>query len=437
MANILKIQMPDISATIKTEEHGRPIPGQDISPQPVRKIRVLIVITRLTIGGDTNVVLDIANYLNNHPHFEVSLAVGPVPDYEIDLTHLAYERSIPTTLIPTLVNHINPWLNLSAVLQLRALMIQGKYDIVHTHSSVAGVVGRLAALTARVPVIVHHVHGWGLGEDLSIGTRVLYLSLERLCARFTERMIAVSRPTIQKGLAHRICQKEKFVLIYNGIHLENFRRQIDEQRVRLELGLDPKCKLVGMIGRLDKQKNPLDFIRAAAIVVKDYPQVQFLIAGDGSLRPECESLINELKLQGRFFLLGFRNDIDKILPILTLTVLSSLWEGLPVVFQEAMSAGKPIVANNVDGASDVVVDGETGCLVTPHQPQEMAERILYLLNNDKLCEEMGLTAQRFSERFSSQQMVEKIESLYRELLASYDAKSKLKSLQPHKITQME
>jgi glycosyltransferase involved in cell wall biosynthesis len=437
MANILKIQMPDIAATIKTEEYGRPIPDQDISPQPDRKIRVLIVITRLTIGGDTNVVLDIANYLNNHPHFEVSLAVGPVPDYEIDLTHLAYERSIPTTLVPALVNHINPWLNLSALLQLRALMRQGKYDLVHTHSSVAGVVGRLAALTARVPVIVHHVHGWGLGEDLSIGTRVLYLSLERLCARFTERMIAVSRPTIQKGLAHRICQKEKFVLIYNGIHLENFRQQIDEQRVRLELGLDPKCKLVGMIGRLDKQKNPLDFIRAAAMVVKDYPQVQFLIAGDGSLRPECESLINELNLQGRFFLLGFRNDINKILPILTLTVLSSLWEGLPVVFQEAMSAGKPIVANNVDGASDVVVDGETGYLVTPHQPQEMAERILYLLNNDKLCEEMGLTAQRFSERFSSQQMVERIESLYRELLASYDAKSKLKSPQPHKITQME
>jgi glycosyltransferase EpsD len=171
----------------------------------------------------------------------------------------------------------------------------------------------------------------------------------------------------------------------------------------------------------------LDFIRAAAIVAEDYPQVQFLIAGEGSLRPECESLINELNLQDKFFLLGFRNDIDRIMPILTFTVMSSLWEGLPVAFQEAMSAGKPIIANDVDGASDAIVDHETGYLVTPHQPQEMAERILFLLKNDELCYEMGLTAQQYSERFSGQRMVAEVESLYRELFSTCNAKSTLSS----------
>jgi glycosyltransferase involved in cell wall biosynthesis len=314
-----------------------------------------------------------------------------------------------------LVNHINPWLNLKALLGLFAVMKRGKFDVVHTHSSVAGVVGRSAAFIARVPVIVHHVHGWGIQENMSTTVRMLYLILERICALFTDRLIAVSAPTIQKGLDYRICKQEKFALIYNGINLEKFRQQVDRQKVFSDLGLNPECKIVGMIARLDQQKNPLDFIRAASVVVKKYPKVQFLIAGDGSLRSECESLIDELELRSTFFLLGYRDDISRIMPILTLTVLSSLWEGLPVVFQEAMSAGKPTVANDVDGARDVIIDGETGYLVTPHRPEEMAERILYLLNNDALCHEMGLTAQRYSERFSGTQMVENIASLYQEL----------------------
>jgi glycosyltransferase involved in cell wall biosynthesis len=413
----MNISHQDIGSATQTLEPVLTVGNQDKSQERQRKIRILLVITRLTTGGDTNVVLDIADYFNSHPDFEAHLAVGPVPDVEVDLTHWAYERAIPTKEIPMLVNHIKPLTNLRALLQLRAVITQGKYDVVHTHSSVAGVVGRLAAFSARVPVVVHHVHGWGLQKDMPVGVQMLYLGLERFCARFTDRLIAVSRPTIQKGLAHHICQENKFALIYNGIPLERFRQPIDERHIRLELGLDPDYKLVGMIGRLDKQKNPLDFIRAAAIVVREYPQVQFLIAGEGALRSECERLIDELHLHNKFVLLGYRNDVDKIMPILTLTVLSSLWEGLPIVFQEAMAAGKPIVANNVDGTSDVVVDGETGYLVTPHQPQEMAERIIHLLNNDGLCREMGRTAKQYSQGFSGQLMVEKIESLYRELLA--------------------
>jgi glycosyltransferase involved in cell wall biosynthesis len=399
-------------------QEDAPVYDPEISFKQHNKFRLLLVITRLTVGGDTNVVLDIASHFGKHPDFEASLAVGPVPDGETDLTWLAYEQAIPTIVIPSLVNRINPVQNLAAVRQLRSIMVRGQYDIVHTHSSVAGIVGRTAALSARIPVIVHHVHGWGLREDMSPGLRVVYLTLERLCARFTSRMIAVSEPTIQKGLGYHICPKEKFALIYNGIHLQTFSQQVDRECVLQDLGLDPECKIVGMIGRLDKQKNPLDFIRTAAIVVKDYPKVQFLIAGDGGLRTDCERLIRELGLEGKFFLLGFRDDIHRILPAVNIVVLSSLWEGLPVVFQEAMSAGKPIVANNVDGACDVVVDGETGYLVTPHRPQEMADRILYLLNNDELSNRFGLTAQRNSKIFSSEQMTEKIEALYRELLAT-------------------
>ena len=388
---------------------------QDTPLVATRSIRVLLVITGLATGGATNVVLDLARHIKNQPGFELQLITGPIPPGRNDVRHLAQEMGIPTRVVPSLINHINPIVNLKAVADLRRIMVEGKYDIVHTHSSVAGIVGRLAALAAGIPVILHHVHGWGLHDGMSALTRRLYLTLEQFCAKFTDRIITVSAPDIQKGLNQGIGTKDKFTLINNGIDLEKFRQKVDVRQVRSELGLDPDGKVVGMVGRLDEQKNPLDLIRTAAIVTKSYPNVQFLIIGDGSLRPDCERLIKELNLSDRFFLLGFRDDVPRILPIMTITAMSSLWEGLPLAFLEAMSAGKPIVANDIDGASDVVVNGETGFLVPARQPELMADRILTLLKDETLCNTMGRVAQERSEYFSLPRMLGKVESLYKEM----------------------
>jgi glycosyltransferase involved in cell wall biosynthesis len=419
---LLAISNPLASLTISGKEniaHDQQMDAFDSLSKLRRKIRVLLVATRLTIGGDTNVILDIASYLKNHPHFEVHLAAGPVPPQEVDLTYLANERGIPLVKVPSMATDISPWQNFRSVLELYTHMRQGKYDVVHTNNAVAGVVGRIAAALARVPVIIHHVHGWGLQDDMSKMKRSLYVGLERFCATLSSRVIAVSKPNIEKGLANHICKEDKFALIYYGIPLEKFKQQVDKQAVCSELGLDPECKIVAQIGRLDKQKNPLDFIRAAAMVVEKYPKAQFVFVGDGVLRPECESFIKELNLTKKVFLLGYRNDIHRIYPILTLTALSSLWEGLPVVFQESMIASKPIVANDVDGARDVIIDGKTGYLVTPHQPQEMADRILTLLNDEKLCDQMGVTAKQNAQQYSSENMIKHIISLYTELLKDY------------------
>ncbi len=207
-------------------------------------------------------------------------------------------------------------------------------------------------------------------------------------------------------------------MIYNGIDVESFRRPVNEQELRSELGLAPGSKLVGMIGRLDKQKNPVDFIRTADIVAHSYPNVQFLIIGDGALRAECEQLIADLNLKDKVFLLGYRNDVARILPIFTISAMSSLWEGLPIAFLESMSAGKPIVANDVDGARDVVVDGETGFLVPARRPPLMAARILYLLTHEAECSAMGQAAQQRSDSFALHRMCAQVESLYKDTLAS-------------------
>jgi len=186
-------------------EHNQQTDAFDSLSNLNRKIRVLLVATRLTIGGDMNVILDIASHLNSHPHFDVHLAVGPVPAHEVDLTYQANERGIPLVMIPSMVTYINPWRIFRSSMELYAHIRQGKYDVVHTNNAIAGVAGRLAALLARVPVIIHHVHGWGLQDDMSKMTRSLYIGLERFFATFSSRLIAVSKPNIEKGLANKIC----------------------------------------------------------------------------------------------------------------------------------------------------------------------------------------------------------------------------------------
>ena len=416
MSSINKISNQDLIAPQQTVI-AEPSQNQlGTSQNSDRKVRVLLAITVLGTGGATNVVLDLANSLNQNPDFDVLLLTGPIPSSRTDLTPLAHELNIPTQMVPSLINHIDPLVNIKAVADLRKIMVEGKFDVVHTHSSVAGVVGRIAAFIARVPVIIHHVHGWGIHEKMSPFSKILYLNLERLCARFTNRLIVVSKTDIQKGLDYRISNEDKFALIYNGIDLERFEEPVDGQQFRSELGLKPDSDLVGMIGRLDEQKNPLDFIKAAAIVSTSYDNVEFVFIGDGPLRNESERLINELNLGEIFFLLGYRDDVTRIMPLLKITALSSLWEGLPIVFLEALCAGKPIVANDVDGAKEVVIDGETGYLVTPGDPSEMAERILDLLNNDSLCNDMAGIAKHRSEYFSVERMVSEIEQLYKDQL---------------------
>lgn len=382
--------------------------------QPPRKLRVLLIITGLATGGATNVVLDIASHFSNHPDFTVDLLAGPIPPGRNDVTYLAKARGIRLIQIPSLVNQISPLTNLKAVADIRRIIVQGNYDIVHTHSSVAGIVGRLAARAAGGSAILHHVHGWGVNERMSQWVRWLYLTLERLSARLTDRLIVVSQTDIEKGLAYEIGCKAQYRLIYNGIPLEKFRQPVDQAQVRAEIGASPTSKLVGMVGRLDEQKNPLDFIRAAAAVVKQYQEVQFLLVGDGLLRSACEQLITELNLQKHFLLLGYRSDVHRLLPAFTITAMSSLWEGLPITFLESMSAGVPIVANDIDGARDVVIDGETGFLVPAHQPAQMAARLLTLLHDESLCQAMGQIARQRSDYFSIQRMAEQIEVLYKE-----------------------
>jgi len=193
---------------------------------------------------------------------------------------------------------------------------------------------------------------------------------------------------IDKGLNAKVGNREQYVLIHSGIEIERFKFpkiNIDDLKREFKIPLD--SLVVGMIACLKPQKAPCDFVRAAGEVAKKNKNCKFMLVGDGELRPEIESLIKELKLEDKMILTGWRKDVENLIHIFDIFVLSSLWEGLPRVFPQVMCAGKPVVATKVDGASEVIKDGETGFLVEPKDYNTLAQKIHLLLSDDSLRKE--------------------------------------------------
>ena len=383
-------------------------------------VKVLHIITRLIVGGaQENTMLTAV--LLDPSRCAVDVVSGPQTGSEGSLIEEFRTRDIPLTIEPALVREINPLKDLLALFRLTRFIRRGRYTIVHTHSSKAGILGRWAAFLAGTPVIVHTVHGWGHHDRQYPLVRRSYILLERVTQRITDKLIVVSPRNIEKGLADGIGTPEKYITIRSGIELDRFRRPSrSREDVRAELGIPVDSAVVGTVTRLSPQKAPLDFLDAAAHVAAQQPNVHFVIVGDGPLRADVEAQVVTLKLTERIHLTGLRRDVPDLLHSFDIFALSSLWEGLPRVLPQAMAAGLPIVATAVDGNAEAVTDGINGLLTPPGDPQAMAAALLRLLNDPFLRRKMGEAGRTRAEEFSARKMVGDIEVLYEALL---DARS--------------
>jgi glycosyltransferase involved in cell wall biosynthesis len=222
------------------------------------------------------------------------------------------------------------------------------------------------------------------------------------------------------GIQNRIGRKEKYTLIRSGVKPSRFQNVgVNIAEKRKELGLNPDTKVVAMIAPFKPQKAPLDFIKVANRVIEKRPKTQFLLIGDGELRPETERLIKALDLEKKVILTGWRRDVPQILKIVDILVLTSRWEGLPRVFLEAMASKLPIIATKVDGTPEVIEEGVNGFLVSVGNISSMAEKIITLLDNPEMAKEMGKKGrERVFPEFDIDLMVEKIDTLYQEIARS-------------------
>lgn len=385
------------------------------------KARVVHLITKLELGGAQGNTLHTARHLDRS-RFSVALwaGAGGLLDEEA--------RRIPALdfeVIPELVREINPGRDLRALRALwRKLQEERKKFspapvILHTHSSKAGILGRLAAKFAGVPLVVHTFHGFGFNLRQPWPVRKFFIGLERLAGRISQALVAVSYANLEEAVRLGLARPEQIRVIRSGIALEDFRpRPFDRSRKRRELGIAPDSPLVLMVACLKPQKTPLDFARLAARVLKGAPEAEFALAGDGELRPELTRLAAELGIRDRFHLLGWRRDVPELMWASDLLVLTSLWEGLPRVYPEAHAAGLAVVGTRVDGAAEAVKDGENGYLFEPGDLAGMAGAVIGLLRDPEKRRRLGEAGRAAVDEFDIRRLAPAQEALYEELLAA-------------------
>lgn len=391
--------------------------------------RVLRILNRLAVGGP---VLN-ATYLTKYmaPGFETLLVVGEKEDHEKSAEYLAHQLGINFVTIKNMSRSLNPASDYLAYREMKKLIQSFKPDIVHTHSAKPGAIGRLAASSAKVPVILHTFHGHVFHSYFNAAKTKFFIQTEKFLAKKSDVIIAISEQQ-KKELAEdfRIAPQEKFRVIPLGFDLDRFQFGQEEKRkkFRTEFNIDDDEVAIGIIGRLVPVKNHYLFMKAIKYVFDHTnKKVKALIIGDGETRNDLENVATEIGIRfstekdaEHFHPLVFtswRSDVDTINAGLDVVCLTSFNEGTPVSLIEAQAANKPIVSTKVGGIADIVVEGQTALLADVQNTDLFCRHLLQLVEDDALRERLGKNShQHVKERFSYQRLVNDMSSLYYELL---------------------
>jgi glycosyltransferase involved in cell wall biosynthesis len=277
---------------------------------------------------------------------------------------------------------------------------------------------------AGVPIILHYVHGYGFTPAQPPWLRRLLIWGERRTGRITTKVFTASSTNLRQGVELGLFTDEQALWLPPGVDMDAIRRRrVDVARTRRELGLESAGPLVGMVAPFKPQKAPVDFVRMAAAIHRQRPDVRFLLVGDGELRQGVTEAIHRAGLTDRMLLTGWRRDVPDLLRCLDVFVLTSRWEGLPRVYLEALTSGVPVVGTKVDGASDVIRDGVNGFLVEPGDVSRLAGRVLWLLSHPTHAKQMGLRGTRLPIQFDCHETVRRQELVYDQLLSGLEQQS--------------
>jgi len=334
------------------------------------------------------------------------------------LTDETRKAGIPVYLTPALGREVNLFKDPAAVVSLARLIRREKFDIIHTHNSKAGFIGRLAGRLAGVPLVIHTVHGFAFHDAESPGRRILFRTLERVAARWCDGIIFISKPLEEWANRERIGLRVPRRVIYSGIDVESFRRA-DPQTVRREFGIPSNRVVVGMISKLWEGKGHRSLLQAWHQIQPDWSggdRPHLMIVGEGPLEDELKQRVRQLELTNSVTFTGFRADIPEVTSAVDVAVLPSEFEGMGRVVLEAMAAGKPVVASRVGGIPDLVRDGVNGLLVPPNDVAALAAALRKVLTDGALREQLSEgAADSLDRKYSSSAMIEQIHAFYNAL----------------------
>ena len=383
-------------------------------------MKVVHFITRLIVGGaQENTLLTVEDQHRDYDD-DVTLITGPGLGPEGSLEERAGQGGFDVRIIPELCRSIHPVKDWRSYRTLLKMLREINPQIVHTHSSKAGIMGRAAAAKLGIPV-VHTIHGASFHYGQNPFLHRAYIAAEKWAARRCDTFISVCDAMTDHYVNAGIAVRDKFVTIYSGMQVEPFLQPSrNPEVIRKELGLKPKHVVIGKIARLFHLKGHEFVIRAATEVVAEHPNVRFLFVGDGILRGQFETQIAEAGLTDHFVFRGLvpPSKVPDMIHAMDIVVHTSLWEGLARVLPQGLIAGKPVVSYDVDGAREIVIPGETGYLLPPQSVHELAEALMELAGDATLRQRLGQTGrERFTEQFRHQTMTRRIRDVYASLLS--------------------
>lgn len=379
------------------------------------QVRVLQIVTRLAVRGVPRHVIELAAGLNRE-RFAVEVLAGRSEPGEGELWTEAEERGLKTWFVPALQRAVNPVADASAYTMLSRRIRQGQYDIVHTHISKAGILGRLAARRGDVPVVVHTYHGRVQElQGRSLKSR-FFRACEQRAARWSQLLIAVSQATVGQCLDGGIGRIDQYRVIHNGIDLPRF---LDYREGMRPFAGPAGAPVVGAVGSLTAEKGVDVLLQTMPGLLGRYPRLQLCVVGDGPLRSQLQKMARELGIGEQVHFPGIVADVRTWLAHFDVLVAPSRREGLPTVLLEAMALGRPVVASRVGGIPEIVTDGVSGLLVPADVPDELGQAIDLLLRDKGKRLGMGQAGrERVVERFGLEEMLRQTESAYEELLAA-------------------
>ena len=354
------------------------------------------IVLSLDYGGLEKLAIDLANRFNNGKYRSFICCLDNIGDLAIQ----AGRRGIKVICAGR-----KPGIDFSLPFRLSGILKKERVDIVHTHNPGALIYGTLGAKLAGIPVIINTRHG---REKRPVNGFIWNMN---------DSIIAISEDAKKRLLKYNRINSDKVRVVYNGIEVNGFKNELDIEVRKNLLGVDKSHLVIGTVSRLSEEKDQISLIDAFSKVSQVLNNTKLIFVGDGILKKEIEHYSEKVGIGDKVIFLGFREDIAKIISTFDLFTLSSLTEGISLSLLEAMAAGKPIVATNVGGNPEVVIDGETGFLVPPKQPDKMAEAIIKVLQNPELARKMGVAGrERIEKNFSLDRMVSDYSLLYEDLL---------------------
>ncbi|MBN2023867.1 MAG: glycosyltransferase family 4 protein [Pirellulales bacterium] len=389
--------------------------GANASATTAERIRIAHLQLLPLLCGCQNVSLDILRSLDRARYEPFLICQSPGP-----LTEAAQAEGIECLFADRLVRPIAPHRDFMALLQLVRLMRKHRFDIVHTHSSKTGVLGRIAAKLAGVRTVMHTVHGFAFPAATSLLSKALYFALEWLGGRFCDTMICLKQSDLDFARRWLRIAPKRLQLIPNGIATGRFRPISADAREAIRrdvFGVSQSTPAVGMVGRLCRQKNPQCFVEAADLVLGQGTKAKFFLIGDGELREELEADIRRRGRSADIAILGWRDDVPQLVASLDLFLLTSRWEGLSLALLEALACGTPVIASDIPGNREVVLQGVDGLLGPTEDPVGFAEQMQKLLLHRGLRREYGKAGRhKVVHDYRLDARVARVEGLYSHLV---------------------